>query len=155
RVGDRSRKYVDRARKRIDALLAQRVVIWHRARSDVARNREECLRFTKVGDGAVLGNHRDGVGLAQIETFRPRTVKSSDRRNAGEVADETGEHAWGANGGGETKLKRDVGHAVAVIVDLHFIENAGVEREVVRSVGRLQKRVDVHDHDDVIGLAGI
>jgi hypothetical protein len=54
----------------------------------------------------------------------------------------------------EAELEGDVGNAVVVVVDLHFVEDAGVEREVIRSVRGLQKWIYIEDEDHPVGMLG-
>jgi hypothetical protein len=48
--------------------------------------------------------------------------------------------------------KRDVRDSVAVIVDLHFIENSRIEWEIIRPVRWLQERIDVENQDHPVWM---
>ena len=96
----------------------------------------------------------DAVRLAQAEALRTIAVEGRDGRNVQQAADETGEDFGKTEFVFDTEVKRDVFVAVVVVVDLHLIEDVGVEGEVVGAVGRFQKRVDIEDHDHLVGMFG-
>jgi hypothetical protein len=52
----------------------------------------------------------------------------------------------------KSELEGDVRPRVLIVVDLDLIHDRWVEREVVRSIARLEKRVDVHDECDSIWM---
>ena len=52
----------------------------------------------------------------------------------------------------KSELEGDVRPRILIVVDLDLIHDRWVKREVVRSVARLQKRIDVHDERDAIRM---
>ena len=62
------------------------------------------------------------------------------------------EKAWVANDGLEPELKSNVGQDVVVVVDLHLVENFGIEWKVVGSVAGLQEGIDVHHKRDAVRM---
>jgi hypothetical protein len=41
-----------------------------------------------------------------------------------------------------------------IVIDLHLVQNAGIEREVIGAVRGLEEGIDVEDHDRAIGAFG-
>jgi hypothetical protein len=80
------------------------------------------------------------------EALRPGAVERGDLRDAEQAADEAGEDAGVALLGLEAELQGDVGDRVVVVVDLHLVEDLGIEGKVVRAVGRLEQGIHRQDH---------
>ena len=106
-------------------------------------------------------DHRHRVALAQAEALRARAVERRDRRNAVQVAHvrererQVAVHA--ANRlRREAELELDVVRvSVAIVVDVELVEDVRVEVPVVRPCARLLARDDVHDHRDLVRVAGL
>src|SRR5260370_269102 len=111
----------------------KRLIIRHGVWPNVRRDRIQRPSTGQVCGLAVL-DYGDGVGLAQIEAFRSRSVESGDRRNAGQVSYEPREQSGHADLRIESELKSDVFYSILVVVNLHFIENVGIERKIVGTV---------------------
>ena len=151
RIVHRTGKYAHIVRQVANPLVEQRLVVGHRARSDVGRHCVQSLAFAEERRLAAL-NHGDGVGLPQTEALGTRTRQRSDRRNTGNAAHQTGEQSWLANFRGEAELESDVFDSVLIVIDLHFIEHVGIEGKIVWPVGRFEKRIDVKDHGDAVRM---
>jgi hypothetical protein len=149
RVGHRPGKRPDAVQQRKDALLVELVVLWHGARPDVGGHRVQGLPVGQVFPVAV-GDHGDGIVLAQAQALGARTVQGGDRRNAGQGAHEARKHARLADLRLEADLEGDVRHPVVIVVDLHLIENSRIERKVVGAVGRLQEGIDIERQNHAI-----
>src|SRR5262249_25144025 len=94
------------------------------------------------------------VSLAEAQALRSRSVQRRNRRNTGNAANESGEHARKSDFRAEAELKDDVFHAVASVVDLHLIQNVWIERKVVGAIRRFEKRIDVQNQDDLGRILG-
>src|SRR5260370_23131730 len=129
----RTRKYSRPIAQLKNPQVEMRLLIRHGVGPNVRRDRIQRPSTGQVCGLAVL-DHGDGVGLAQTEAFRSRSVESGDRRNAGQVSYEPREQSGQADLRIESELKSDVFYSVLVVVNLHFIENVGIERKIVGTV---------------------
>src|ERR1039457_6271227 len=137
--------------KRVDALLPKLPVVGHGTRTHVGRYGVQGLI---VGQPLTAGggDHGDAVSLPEAKTLRAVTIQRRDRRYPREASDEARKHAWISGFCFEAELEDYVRNTIMIVVDFHFIEDAGIERKVVRAVRRLQERVDVEDQDHAVGM---
>src|SRR5262249_24389313 len=105
----------------------------------------------EVRNFAIL-EHGHGVGLTKTQAVGARPIEGSDWRNASESTDEAGKQAGLANLRVETKLEGDVLFSILVVVNFHFVENVGIEGEIVRAVGGFKERIDIQNHGDPVRM---
>src|SRR5579863_1294460 len=123
-------------------LLKQFAIARHGLWADVRRHSVKCFAFAQHSAYAVLDHHHR-VSLPKTQTFGTLASQRSNRRNAGNAADKAGENIRHADFRLETELESDIRNSVAIVVDMHFIENVGIERKIIGSVGGFQEPVDV------------
>ena len=52
----------------------------------------------------------------------------------------------------EAELKRNSGKRGLIVVDFYLVNDRRIEREIVRPIARLQKRIDTKDEGDAVRM---
>src|SRR5206468_10522562 len=62
------------------------------------------------------------------------------------VADKAGEYAGQANFTFEAESEGDVFDAIVIVVHMHLVQNAGIERKIIWPIRRFQEWINVQNH---------
>ena len=128
--------------QRGNGCVAERPVVGHRTRSDVGWCHN---RVGRDGGRSPALHFGDGVGLADVEVG---VVQRCD------LVSVVQERVWVRVRGLEPELVLDVGHGIAVVVDVELVEHIVTELMKIRSACWKFERVDVHDQRGARSVVG-
>ena len=143
------------ARQRLDGRVRETDVVRRRQRPDVARRARHPIEELRAATGAdvvqrrvVVSDPIDARHGIELLAVPARAVQRGDR------ADVVEERAADADLGLEPELVRDVGVAVAVVVDVDLVQHVITELVEVRAAGRTLQRHVVGNQRDRVGCVG-
>jgi len=148
----------------VDALRSQGVIVGHGAGANIAGNCNQRLAGGAVQrNGLSIPDHGNAEGLLQTKTGSTFSGERSDsrghdrsagrdrrgrvcrRNHSGTSTSEADRQSGIQDVGLEAELEGDSRQGVLFVVYVDLIDDRRIEREIVRSIARLQERVDAKE----------